>query len=208
MTAETDHLTRAGELIDEVLHSTVTGTRDRPRPTTLVDLALTHAEDWLSLRMPTEDSRGGSSHPTQIEDQLEDRRLAHQVAADITRLPELCSQIERHALELYRMVIRLTQVVDHTKLPTNTGIPGCASCARRNGIHPGHFAPVYDKAPEVGLCRWCYDYDLEHGHWPPAIACDLYHRQSPRAAGVWLAKQNGAGSTTSAGACATTPGIG
>lgn len=189
MTPEHDQLTRATGRLDDVLANTITGTRERPRPTTLVDLALAHAEAWLSVAMPSDGLRGGSSHPTHIDDQIEIARLGRQVAHDVVRLPEICKAIDALSVELYRMVVRLTQVIDHDKLPSNNGTPGCKSCARKDGVRGGHFEPTYPKAKRAGLCRWCYDYTAAVGQWPPVLACDIRHRLGPRHATLWLQKQ-------------------
>lgn len=192
MTTETVRLTDAGRHLDDVLKTTVTGTTHRPRATTLVELALHHAEDWLSVAMPHDGIRGGSTHPTAIEDATEIRALGRQVARDVVRLPELAKQIDALSTELYLMVVRLTTVIDHDKLPNTSGTPGCQSCARRDGDRGGHFEKVYEKSKRSGLCRWCWEYVAAEGHWPPVAACDIRHRLSPRHASLWLQKQKAA----------------
>ena len=60
---------------------------------------------------------------------------------------------------------------------------GCRSCVRIK-----EFSDVYSEAPKSGLCRWCYRHRGDNGQMPPREAVLLMHTQSPRAAGLWMAR--------------------
>lgn len=164
-------------------------------------------------------SRGGSSSPIEEEDRSEAGRLTRQAIADNDALPQTVRALKNATTaalaipalldELIRLWKRNTAVIDHSKLPRE--IPGCASCGRS-----GNFSPIVehkiaakvrgtaaaDRALEQRLCRWCWDHSVAHAEAdgrdateigerdrPPKEACDIMHRQSPRAAGRWLAER-------------------
>lgn len=209
-------LERAVERLARVLTTTTTGTRSHPRTLTILELALEHAEAWADTEAPREGERGGTSNPVSDDEAAEIRRV-HRLAIDATgrvqelaealdwktarlerlaaytlvRLKKLAKQVDADASELDALVQRLTATVDPSKLP-RPAMPRCASCARTEGTGSqrigDHYAEVYERAPTTGLCRFCYDYDTANECWPPVKACHLYHTQSRKAAGVYLAK--------------------
>ena len=69
--------------------------------------------------------------------------------------------------------------------PKEVPVPkgGCRSCDR-----VGAFNPEYCK----GLCQWCYDHQTPEGLLPPRGALDVLHRQGPRQASAWVARERGA----------------
>lgn len=162
---------------------------------------------WTATAPPITDERGGSSSPTETAERQEDRRVAHQALRDLADFPTLHAGWEQETViartlgaptpELLKiaerfaaLVRRYTIPVDHDLIPVEHD--ECRSCARPaklNGRqYPGHKGiPVFAK--KLVLCRWCYDHHRAEGHLPPVDVIDIYHRVSPRAAGIELAKR-------------------
>ena len=183
MTRQADQLARARDVIDRTLQ------RADGRP--ILEVALERAEAWAHDQLPVEGERGSTSTPMSREEAEERRRVQRLALKAVERIPAISAQMVTLADELYGYVQRLSAVVDHTKLPAPPA-EGCQSCARteqRGQVRiGGFFAPVYAKAVTAGLCRWCWSHNAAEGEWPPLDAVELYHRQSPRAAGLYLAK--------------------
>lgn len=201
MSQTADRLARAHTDLDQILKHVETGTSDHRRHVRRVDLTKSHLDDWASTRPPANTGpRGGTTTIREAEDRDEEQRLARQILNDRDRLDELARRIENDARDLAVIVARYASTIDLGKLPRDHDVPGCKSCARttlRNGVTIGrHFAPIRPDVPGHGLCDWCYRYALARAeghpitseHYPPIEACDLFHTQSPRAAGLWLAK--------------------
>lgn len=165
------------------------------------NLELTRARigQWQHADLPRSGERGGSSSPREIEERLEDRRVATQARYDAAALPQLVDefrehlldsvdagtpskQLERSAAMLARIISRYTVTIDHSQLEDpDTGCLSCARTARVNGLLYGpHWEPVYSK--RTGLCRWCQEGLEAMGHLPPVQIVDLRHRVSPRKA--------------------------
>ena len=196
MTLEENRLSRAHTAMKLLLGKRTNGTTDNPRRVAIIDLAVEHAEAWAGIAVPTDGERGGSSNPRD-RDEAEEIRRVHTLAVKAAdRLPEICKAVDELMREAYDTVQRLTSTVDPKKLPKKEAVPGCLSCKRveeRNDIKiGGHFAPVYEKSKNSGLCRWCWDVKQATGQWPPVKAIDLYHRQGARAASKWLASNESA----------------
>lgn len=158
-----------------------------------VETAYRHAEEWVNTHAPANTGeRGGSSSPTEIEEGQERARVNRLSVRGLEDIPRLAKLLEDTATQLLVLTHKLT-ALDLRKYEAEKEA-GCRSCARteRRGHSSvgGHFAEVYDRTPEQGLCRWCGDYQRSIGELPPVEACDLYHRVSPRAAGLFLAKQH------------------
>lgn len=186
MSRHTDQLGRARGKIDLILGRVRVGTTDAPKTWTSIELALKRAEAWTNTTPPREGEVGGSSSPQAEEERLEHAKVVKMAAKALQRIPELVASVEKQMDELYSTVQRLTATVDPSKAQD---VPGCLSCARSEGKLGRHFAPVYDKAPGQKLCRWCWDHRSATGRLPLVEACDIYHRQGPRSAGLWLAKR-------------------
>lgn len=169
-----------------------------------VDVAAKHLEEWASIACPPNANgpRGGSSSPVEVEDRVEEARLASRVSADQVRLPVLVRRLAETARDLDLLVTRNVETVHPGKLPKEE--PGCVSCAREWRVKGvvrggGHWAPVRADVKGHGLCDACYRHSLAAmrekkaavlapEHWPPAEYCDLMHRVSAAAAGRWLAR--------------------
>ena len=173
-----------------------------------IQLAYRHAREWQNHTMPVRDGeRGGSSSPVEVEERVEDRRVAFQAARDERLLDELVPAFEAEivlasyagrvtpelaqvARRLAEVISRCVRVVDHDKLTSDE----CRSCARKGKVgnrqYPGHKGvPVYEKAKRHRLCRWCYDYWRAEKRLPPIDVVDVYHRVSAKAAGRELARR-------------------
>lgn len=191
MSNYTDALSRAHTAIAQVLKSADVGTAAEPRRVKLIDAAVEHAVAWAEIQAPREGEWGGSSAPAAVEEQEEQQRVARLGAHAASRLPEIVKALDSLGCEMYDLIQRLTSVVHPNKYPSSA-LPGCMSCARKEGGEGrqigGHFAAVYEKSKASGLCRWCWDHDQATGELPPVKACHIYHSQGPRAAGIWLAK--------------------
>jgi len=149
-----------------------------------IDLALLHADAWAGVPVPKDGERGGSSHPEDIEERKEQVRVQRMAAKYLTEIPGLVGMLEDLADELHARVLRLTSIVHESKLPKFDPADDCANCRKA-----GHIAPVDQSARKHGLCQWCRRYMQATGSVPPVEAVKLYHEQSPRAAGLFLAKQ-------------------
>lgn len=52
----------------------------------------------------------------------------------------------------------------------------CASCARLGRAVDAHRTPEsIEGVPAKPLCRWCYDFVLVNGCWPPSEILELHH---------------------------------
>lgn len=172
-------------------------------------LAQQHALEWQRYGMAhTDGERGGSSNPSDLHELAEDAKVAAQASRDAASLaslipafqselvlaryhggptPELAAVSQR----LAQIIARCVRVVDHDVLVEHQE---CRSCAREGKVGKRHFAghpnvPVYERSKAVGLCRWCYEHLRAEGHLPPIDIIDVYHRQSPRAAGLAYARR-------------------
>lgn len=172
-------------------------------------LAQHRARDWQSEHLPSNDERGGSSSPTEAAERIEDRRVARQAIQDTDTLTRLVPAFQAELVlasyhgaptrelaevadRLADIVARCIRTVDHDALPSNE--PECRSCARPGKVgkvqYPGHKGvTVYEKAKKHGLCRYCYDAWMATRRLPPVDILDVYHRVSPRAAGLAWAKR-------------------
>lgn len=173
-----------------------------------IRLAYRHCHEWQTYVMPVRDTeRGGSSSPVEVEERVEDRRVAMQAARDERLLDELVPAFEAEIVlaayagrvtpelaEVARMlaevISRCVRVVDHDKLTTDE----CRSCARHGKVghkqYQGHKGvAVYEKAKRYRLCRYCYDAWRADKRLPPIDILDIYHTRGPRAAGVEWAKR-------------------
>lgn len=169
----------------------------------LLEVALHRAQAHVAANPPPNSdpkgsARGGSSSPVELDERDEDRMVSKDAQWFVTNAPKMVAQAAKILFDLERASIRMLATIDHSKLPAPKEI-ACTSCARkdREGRSDigGHYAAVYDKAKKHGLCRFCWEHaEWDKGHLnvtrlPPVKACELYHTQGPRAAGVWLAKQ-------------------
>lgn len=192
---QAEQLDRAGQFVARVLKKTAVGRADRVEHLPLLDIARENAEAWVSLYPPRAElgETGGSSTPLETQRESKERTEVYTLAKHATtRLRDIPKEIEALAAEMYSLVARVGEKIDHTKLPTKA-VPGCRSHARTLGTHGrqigGHFEPVYEKSQKSGLCRWCYDFvHANGGALPPIEACDVYSREGGRAAGTWLAR--------------------
>lgn len=197
-----DDLKRAGRWLGEIVAEQQIGTRDRPRTVTRLELALDNAEVRAQDKLPREGEVGGSSTPAELGDKREERALGKQAAADLVTLRTLPAEIEARIVgtgllglidELHLAVRRQTMVNrPDDKRPANP-VPGCKSCARSEKIkgivYGPHFKAVDERRKLKELCRWCGDFAASHrGEWPPIQAVELYHTQTPSAAGRWLTR--------------------
>jgi hypothetical protein len=48
---------------------------------------------------------------------------------------------------------------------------------------------VYERTPKHQLCYWCYKFWKAENRFPPIDIVHMYHHQSPRAAGLELARR-------------------
>ena len=172
-----------------------------------VTVAEVNCNDWIDIcgvRLNGWE-RGGSRSDTEQSEAAEVRKVHRQALRDVGEFDGLSRSIaagarvlaKRSGAELHAslvevagdcrrlagIVARYVVPVDHSSLPAK---PGCRSCAR-----VGEFVEVYEKSVSSGLCRWCLDHRDADGGLPAVMAVGLRHRQSPRAAGVWLARQQG-----------------
>ena len=173
-----------------------------------IQLAYRHAREWQNHTMPVRDGeRGGSSSPVEVEERVEDRRVAFQAARDERLLDELVPAFEAEivlasyagrvtpelaqvARRLAEVISRCVRVVDHDKL--RTGPQGCRSCARKDTKRgfAGHFEPVSKRYENRGLCDQCGRFaGANKGKFPPIEYCDIMARQGKHAAGRWLARR-------------------
>ena len=205
MTNHSNRLSQAHTDLEQVLTTITRGTTDRPRHIRRIDLADEHLDQWADIINRTSSTgpeRGGTSSPRETEDRAEARALATRIRTDTDRFTELVKKIRIDCHELYLLVLRYTEPVDSSKLPADTTVPGCISCARTRGTGAtkigGHFAPIRETAAAHALCDWCYRHALADanerglprgtlGDPPPIKAVDLYHRAGAQAAGKWLA---------------------
>lgn len=192
--AHADRLAHVRATIDSVLKKTEVGRADRVVRMPLLDIARENAEAWVAIYPPREElgETGGSTSPGELREGKERAEVYALAAHAAQRLREIPKELERLTGEMHSLVARVGERIDHTKLP-NKAVPGCTSCARTQGSGAsqlgGHFAPVYEKSQKSGLCRWCYDFARANdGRRPPIKACDIYHREGPRQAGTWLAR--------------------
>jgi hypothetical protein len=170
-------------------------------------LAQQRVEEWQSERVPPRDSeRGGSSSPVEVAERLEDRRVSTQAARDAVELPGLIDgfqaelvlaayhraptpELAEVAERLAKVVTRCVRPVDHDGIDTT---PECRSCARPGKVgkvlYAGHKnVTVWERVPNIRLCRWCYDIQSAEGILPPVNIVHTRHTLGARAAGLELA---------------------
>jgi hypothetical protein len=210
--------------LDFLLKHVEIGTADKPRRIRLVDLAIERMAEWATATTPTTDTRGGTRSINDEDDQVITRRLARAAIEDLPEARALANDLIRISRRLRTFVPRYTVAIDNARLPGDDTVPGCVSCAREKTegnriVISRHFSPISDRPRyrKASLCRWCGDHALatirEKHHlaaldedqivahlkkrinWPPHQAVDIYHRQSERAAGLWLADQERRAST-------------
>lgn len=161
----------------------------------LIEVALYRAEQRVNEHQPVHGERGGSSSPVEAEERAEDRKVSEDAAWFLARARVMVAEIERLSRDLSAGALRMLATIDYSKLPSPRE-PGCRSCARTEQRGQsrigGHFAPVYAKSEKRGLCRWCWDFERAEGELPPVQACEIYHVQGARSAGLWLAKRRAA----------------
>lgn len=92
---QTDHPTHLHNLVTDI--RVIAGTTYVGNtPYHNVVLAQKHAREWQSHTLPVRDSeRGGSSSPVELEERVEDRRVAAQAARDAADLPGLMLVFEQ-----------------------------------------------------------------------------------------------------------------
>jgi hypothetical protein len=192
------------QMIDDlmlILGEVVVGPESLPRKLRRLDLALERAKEHQAARNPPRSpfgAGGSSSAPSETKEWLEDQRVTRLAMTDDAALRRLRKQLAETARDLRASVVRQTMTVDHSLLPAD---PGCRSCIRTAQVNKqnmgGHHADVYDKAKKHGLCVWCWKYARADaidkgfkgvGELPPVEACDIYHTQGPRSAGMFLAR--------------------
>lgn len=179
-----------------------------------IDLVLEHLDAWAGMPDPQlhRDDGADDDAPTRVRGNADElaaiSRVIRQSTNDAAELRRILTTVRKELGRAASIAVRAVETIHPDKLPKeaehSTAIPACASCARTSGNGPkrigGHFAPVRDDVAGHGLCDWCYRHALalakERGLeqitpdcWPPIKACDLYHAQSPRAAGLHLAKE-------------------
>lgn len=189
----TDRLAATQHHLAYVLERITTGRADQPTTLTRLEHALERCEQWTRTTTPsTGPARGGTTTIRETEERRADHHLHQDATLALTRIPELARTIHRATRELERLV-RWAAETRATEQPDTTPIPGCSSCARL-----GHFNPI--RIAAWGLCDLCYRYALANMHtrgaeaiertdWPPTRYIDIAARQSPQAAGRWLARQ-------------------
>lgn len=164
------------------------GTRDRPRKVRRLLLAIERLAVYRADRVPnlSDDAPNGSttSMATQAEKDadLHVSRMAYHDAVRLAQLLQDASDI----------VLRYTVPINTTGMKLNPP-PGCVSCGRQQHSadgtqRPGYFAPVATRFSGKRLCIWCGEYHGATGKLPPPRAVEIYHTQSPAAAGRWLAR--------------------
>lgn len=190
-TGRAGRLHEAEDLIrDKILKTVTTGTADRPRRRSRLDVAADHANEWAGTAVPREGERGSTRSGVEEEERIASARVKWQAVEDARRIAQLSRLIRRHTGELSRIVDRYVETVDPRKLPAEA--PGCRSCARTstdgNDVKiGGHWAPVREDVAALGLCDWCYRHRDAGGNPPPIKACDLKHTQGGRAVARYLA---------------------
>lgn len=147
-----------------------------------LELALRHAEDWISTHQPANRGElGGTTNPRDLDEREEDRRVHRLALHASTQIPHLVRAVVRAAADLENLVVRCTAIVDHEQLADPDG---CVSCARV----PGCWNPTDPKRPGLQLCRWCADIQAGTGRLPAIEAVRIYHHQSPNAAGRYITR--------------------
>lgn len=163
------------------------GTQDRPRTVRRIDLAFERIAAWhadTAVNLARSPRRGGTRAVVEQDE--------HE--ADYT----LSKRAEYDAAQLARLLAGVAAICARYTIPINTdGMsldppPGCRSCARNRKLGdttlPGFWNPIDQRYQNRRLCRWCGDHHASTGRIPPLEAVEIYHRQTPAAAGRWLAK--------------------
>lgn len=156
-----------------------------------IDVALDRAEQWMTTSswLQVEARGGGGGTTSGVEERKEKRMVVARATNAVGQIPHLLKQIEAAAKQLRAEVAWLTASVDSSNLPPQDA--ACKSCARTGEMGKskigGHFSPVWEGRSK-DCCRWCAEYREGTGQLPPLEAVELYHSQSPRAAGLWLAR--------------------
>lgn len=179
-----DQLQRSGDVIATALTIMSVGTADNPRAVRRIDLAVLRAEERMGGQLPSNELRGGSSSPGTRDEDQERRRVIRQAGVDASDIPRIAKELDALTLRLERAISRQVEIVDPTnKLGEDAGLPGCRSCARFK-----FFEGVDERSPGRGLCRWCREFEDAYAQLPPEPALRLRHCESPRAAGLWVAR--------------------
>lgn len=161
-----------------------------------VDRALARAEDWaqtdswLQRELPDGDDEPAAPSFDALE-RKEQRKVVARATEAMDSIPKRVARLEADAAALRKDVAWLVATVDPSKLPEQEA--SCKSCRRVGEMGKskigGHFSPVWDRCNQgEQLCRWCQEYKSTEKQLPPLEAVELYHSQSPRAAGLWLAR--------------------
>lgn len=178
MSLESDRLFRVETCMKQALKQVTVGTANREVKKYTVEIALERAEAWAKWELPKEGEPGGSTSPQGKDERDEAERTKRLGLEAAEAIPRLAKQLERDASALYLLIQRCAAVVDKKKLEQAPEIPGCVSCARKDGDGAqaigGHFAPAMpaqdEETPDrkivrgdvmaafVGLCRWCADH--------------------------------------------------
>jgi hypothetical protein len=120
----------------------------------------------------------------ETEDGHEDYTLSRRAEHDAAQLAQLLG-------DLAAICARYTVPLSTEGLKLNPP-PGCRSCARARRVGdttlPGFWNPIAERYRGRRLCNWCGEYYAGTGQLPPLEAVEIYHRQTPTAAGRWLAK--------------------
>lgn len=185
MSKHSDQLSRAVLDLELVLR----GATNRP-----LDIALSRAEQWsCSGSWLLNEEKGGSGGSTFDAAEDRDKRKVIARATDAqASIPRLIREIEESARRLRYEVAFLTAASDPSKLPAEE--KSCRSCRREGELGKskigGHWSTPWDvpRAVEHDLCRWCFEIWEATGQLPPLEAVELRHSQSPRAAGLWMAR--------------------
>lgn len=169
-----------------ILEPIPTGTRERPRKMVRIELAIERIRIWHSeqaVNLADDAQRGGTRAMEEVSEGEEDYSVSKRAEYD--------------AAALARLLASLAAICARYTVPINTdGLPkgpaGCKSCARSRKVGdvtlPGFWNPIADRYQNRRLCNWCGEYFVANDKLPPLEAVEVYHRQTPAAAGRWLAK--------------------
>lgn len=169
-----------------ILQPMPVGTSDRPRTMLRIDLAIERMRAWHnepSVSLARRARRGGTKAMLEQSEAEEDYTVSRRTEYDAAALNRLLTSVAA-------ICARYTIPIDTQGLPK--GPPGCRSCARTRLLGdvtlPGYWNPIATRYAGRRLCNWCGEQYTATGKLPPLEAVDIYHRQSPQAAGRWLAK--------------------
>lgn len=212
MSTESERVLDEIARLEDIVGIVELGYGDTVRRVERLSLAVERIRAYRRETTPRAGERGGSSTIAELGERAEDMTVDQQAARDRRRLPTLLDDLVSLVNELHNITWRYTQAIDYDLIRE----PGCKSCARTEGQGPnkigGHHSdvvPAQDTeiegkvirgnrdAHRAGLCRWCWDraHDTADGqpvtrkHWPSVKGCDLYHTQTPRAAGLHEARR-------------------